>query len=142
MLRASPPKPPDHLPLPENAMPHWWSIMEAREYAAWTRTDLEHAANLARLFFSIQKLNAELESDDEPDIVVGSTGQPVINPKHKLLESMTSRATALSRLLHVHAEATAGESRDDKQRSVKQRNLAKKREELEKGDGLLAPPMH
>lgn len=137
MARAVPPSPPDHIHLPEDAMPHWWAIVRAREYNAWTGPDLEHAANLACCLYDCERLRRELR--EEGDTLVNAKGTPVMNPKHALLEQLSRRSVALSRLVHVHAEATAGRSDKDAKRSEKQREVADKTGEDD--DGLLAGPV-
>ncbi len=140
MLRAEPPEPPAHLDLPDEARPAWDSIVRAREYNAWTAVDLEHVVNLAICLADLDRLRKEVRR--EGDTIENARGTMVVNPKHALMETLSRRSVALSRMLHVHAEATAGESRDDKKRSGKQRQMAAQREALEDGDGLLAGPMH
>jgi hypothetical protein len=48
----------------------------------------------------------------EGDTLVNAKGTVTLNPKHNLLEVMTRRVIALSKAVHVHAEATQGRSRD------------------------------
>jgi hypothetical protein len=139
MMRAQPPSPPEHLEMPEYVMPHWWAVVRARDYSAWTETDLEHAANLACCLADTEQLRREIR--EEGNVIQNAKGTPVANPKHSLLEQMSRRAVALSKLIHVHAEATAGKSRDDAKRSETQRSAAEKAEEST-GDGLIAPPVH
>ncbi len=43
---------------------------------------------------------------------MNAKGTLSVNPKHTLLESLTRRESALSRAIHVHAEATVGKSED------------------------------
>lgn len=50
--------------------------------------------------------------DVEGDIIKNEPGTPIVNPRHSLLETLSRRSIALSRMLHVHAEATVGNSRD------------------------------
>ena len=136
MARAQPPEPPEHLKVPDEAMPHWWAIVRAREYDAWTGPDLEHAANLACCLNDCERLRHELR--EEGDVIDNKKGTPIVNPKHNLLETLSRRSVALSRMVHVHAEATAGKSRDDAKRSQKQREVSDKT--AEDDDGLLAGP--
>ena len=135
MARAKPPAPPEHIIVPEEAMPHWWSVVRARDYSAWTETDLEHAANLACCLYDCERLRREIR--DEGDTVVNARGTQIVNPKHDLLEKLSRRSVALSRLVHVHAEATAGKSRDDSKRSTKQREVAGAVESADDDDGLI-----
>lgn len=101
---------PEHVVVPEGAMKFWRSITKARAADRWNDSDLEVAAELARTKANIERLNAELEA--EGDVVVNERGTPIVNPKHNLLETLTRRMIALSRVLQVHAEATQGKSRE------------------------------
>lgn len=101
---------PEHVVVPEGAMKFWRSITKARAADRWNDSDLEVAAELARTKANIERLNAELES--EGDVVINERGTPIVNPKHNLLETLTRRMIALSRVLQVHAEATQGKSRE------------------------------
>lgn len=116
-------------------MPHWWDVITCREYEAWTTSDLEHAANLTRVLWRMECVWRDIQV--EPDTVPGASGNMVLNPKHKLLESLTSRSVLLSRLLHIHANATEGPSRDQVPRSVKQREMAAK---ASGADNLISKP--
>lgn len=84
--------------------------MLARARDTWTDADLTTAAGLARSQADIERLQTEV--DAEGFTIPSGNGTPIVNPKHKLLETLTRRAVSLSRVLHVHAEATVGRSRD------------------------------
>lgn len=103
-------EPPAHVNLRPRDLPFWNSIVSARARSLWDDSDLELAANLARCKADIEKLQGEI--DVEGDIVTNERGTPIINPRHNLLEVLSRRAVALSRMIHVHAEAKQGESRD------------------------------
>lgn len=125
---------PKHLKLRGCDLPFWRAIIDARETRSWNNTDLAKAANLARCQADIERLSDELMH--EGDIIINERGTPIVNPKHNLLETLSRREVALSRVLHVHTEATVGRSRDSAPRSKAQKA---KREALEKvqGDGLI-----
>lgn len=109
-VALGPHEPPQHVKLRECDRPFWTAIMQARARDTWTDIDLTTAATLARTQADIEKLQADVEK--EGFTIPSGNGTPIINPKHKLLETMTRRAVALSRVLHVHAEATVGKSED------------------------------
>ena len=71
--------------------------------------DFFRSGRIFRTFADIERLTEEIQT--EGDIVVNDRGTQIINPKHTLLETLTRRVMAASRILHVHAEATVGESR-------------------------------
>jgi hypothetical protein len=101
-------EPPAHVTLRPADNPFWQAIMRARARDTWTDSDLSLAAALARAQADIERLQTEL--DNEGDVLTAGNGNPILNPKHKLLETITRRAISLARLLHVHAEATVGKS--------------------------------
>lgn len=111
-------EPPIWVIVPREAMPYWRSITSARAADAWNDSDLETAAELARTKHNIERINTELAI--EGDIIVNERGTPIVNPKHNLLETLTRRMVALSRMLQVHAEATQGKSRDQVARNQAQ----------------------
>ncbi len=103
-------QPPAYISLRPGDLPFWDAIMLARARDTWTDSDLATAAGLARSQADIEKLQAAV--DVEGFTIPSGNGTPIVNPKHKLLETLTRRAVSLSRVLHVHAEATVGRSRD------------------------------
>jgi hypothetical protein len=136
MASAKMPEPPPWIHLPDEALPVWESIVRARDYTSWTAIDLEHAANLACALADLERLRRETRA--EGDTLRNERGTMVVNPKHSLMETLSRRSVALSRMLHVHAEATTGESRHQKQRSQKQRELSQAIDATD--DGLIARP--
>jgi hypothetical protein len=102
--------PPAHIRLRDIDIPYWNSIVLARAADTWTDIDLAHAANLAHCQADINRIQEELE--DEDDIVTNAKGTKVVNPKHALLNTLSVRSMALSAKLHVHAAATVGRSAD------------------------------
>jgi len=105
---AGPLQPPEHVTLRPGDLPFWESIVLARARDRWDTSDLEIAANLARCKADIERLQGEI--DNEGDVIENARGTPIVNPKHQLLETLSRRAVALSRMLHVHAEAKQGQS--------------------------------
>lgn len=97
--------PPAHVTLRPGDRPFWNAIMTARARDTWTDTDLATAANLARSQADVERLQAELYA-------TGYTIDGKANPLAAIIETLTRRAVALSRVLHVHAEATVGKSED------------------------------
>lgn len=138
MLNARPPALPDHINLRPQDIPYWDSIISARELSSWTLPELDHVANLARCKADIERIQAEIQ--EEGDTVENRRGTPIVNPKHGLIETLTRRSVALTRLLMVHAQATVGDTSE-----VKKRNAASKEireQHLENDDDLFARPKH
>lgn len=118
-------KPPAHLNLRPRDLPFWAAIIDAR--ATWTDVDLSHAANLARCQSDIEFLQNEIS--EQGNTLKNERGTEVSNPRHVLLETLTRRSVALSRMLQVHAGATVGEaklSRGKNEQKAKSLNAAKK----------------
>lgn len=88
----------------------WSLIIRARAREEWSETDLQHAANLARCFADIERVQQALEIDG--DTVANTRGTLIVNPKHQLLEMLTRRSVYLSRLLHIHAGVVMGNPAD------------------------------
>lgn len=101
----SPIQPPAHITLREADRPFWDAVMQARARDTWTESDLALAASLARAYGDIETLQAQIDADGF--IIDGKA-----NPAVAILEALTRRAVSLSRLLHVHAQATVGRSED------------------------------
>ena len=129
--------PPAHCRLRPRDMPFWRSIVKARDAKLWTDADLENAANLARAKSDIEKIQAEL--DVEGDVIRNQRGTPIVNPKHQLLETLSRKCLALSRMLHVHAEATSGKARDEKPKNKATKDAQAILSDLE-DDDLIARP--
>ena len=85
--------PPDHVTLPDGALPYWRALMANRARHKWNDADLATAALLA----TTQMQAVELMGDIEQAALVDKLGR---------------RIALLSKLLHVHAEATQGRARE------------------------------
>ena len=133
-----PHEPPKHVKLPEEAYPFWLSLMEARAKHKWNASDLETAANLARCKYDIELIQGEIYQ--EGNTVVNQKGTPVVNPKHNLLEVLTRRSVALSRVLHVHAEATLGKAKDQVKGNDAAKGARAAKEQAEEDE--LVPGLH
>ena len=128
-------EPPAHIKLRDIDWPFWYSITKARISNFWTDADLELAANLARCKGDIERLQDEC--DITPYTYQTPTGTEKIHPTHDLLEKKIRLAVSLSRALHVHAEATGGKSRTERNA-----NTAAPERTQAQGDDLLAKPRH
>jgi hypothetical protein len=133
------PKVPAHVRLRKTDKPFWDAVVRAREYSSWTDNDLVLAGNLARCMADIERLQTEI--DAEGDVIVNARGTQIMNPKHSLLETLSRRSVALSRMLQVHAQATQGESREQKKRNQSHRKSLQVVESIS-NDDLIAKPMH
>lgn len=99
-------EPPGAVRLRDGDRAYWDTIVRARAANEWSEPDLMHAANLARCLHDIERISGEVAA--EGDVIENARGTPVLNPKHSLLEVLSRRAVALTRLLQMHAQARLG----------------------------------
>ena len=85
--------PPDHVTLPDGALPYWHALMANRARHKWNDADLATAALLATTQMQANELMADIE-------------------QAALVDKLGRRIALLSKLLHVHAEATQGRARE------------------------------
>ena len=97
--------PPAHVALREGDRPFWNAIVTSRARDTWTLPDLCTAGNMARAQADIERLQVQLDAEGYM-----LDGKP--NPVAALVDVLTRRTVALSRALHVHAQATVGRSAD------------------------------
>lgn len=90
---AGPLEPPAHVTLPDAARPFWDALMRNRPRHRWNDADLATAALLAVSQWQATTLMADVEQ------------LPAV-------DKLARRIMALSRLLHVHPEATQGRARE------------------------------
>ena len=135
------PMPPEHCRLTEKHMPFWIALMQARQGVKWTDADLEIAALCARCKCKIEELEILLER--QGDIIVNARGTQIANPLHQILEVHCRRMASLSRMLHVHAEATSGKAKKEKARNSASQELQDAVNDLQSDDedGLI-PGVH
>lgn len=82
-------RPPEHVPLPDGALPFWEAITRNRPRHRWNDADLATAALLAVSQMQALEAMADLE-------------------QVALVDKLGRRIALLSKLLNVHAEATIG----------------------------------
>lgn len=98
-------EPPGHVYVPDGVRPFWDALMRNRPRHRWNDADLTTAAILARAQCDVERLQGEIAHEGD---MVGDR----VNPKHGLVDKLGRRIVTLSRLLHVHPEATTGRARD------------------------------
>lgn len=86
-------EPPAHVTVPEEARPFWDALMRNRPRHKWNDADLGNAAILAVTQSQVHRLIGDME-------------------QAALVDKLTRRIMSLSRLLHVHPEATQGRAQD------------------------------
>ena len=97
-------EPPDCVLIEDGDRPFWAAIMRARARAEWTEADLIHAANLARCMAEIDSESRILRA--EGAVITNEKGTPVVNPRHTVLERLSGRSLALTRILQMQGSAT------------------------------------
>ena len=124
---------PEHLPFFD-------TIVRARAPGEWSEVDLLHAANLSRTLSDIERLSDEVAT--EGDTVTNARGTMIANAKHGLLEILSRRAFALTKLLQIHSVARNGptENLAKKRGAVKAARETLAHTEAEDDDDLLARP--
>jgi hypothetical protein len=125
--------PPNHVSVPNAAKPFYDAIVRAR--LEWTEVDLAHAANLARCQADIEINEIMLKA--EGAVITNAKGMPVMNPRHAILEQLSRRSVALSRMLQVHAIATVGPTEDQRGKNTAKRKAI---ESFSEEDDLIARP--
>jgi hypothetical protein len=112
--------------------PFWDSIIAVRPPHAWRDSDLEVAAELARLKCQIEKLQRKLRT--QPFTIEDGSGVEKPNPLYKLLESLVGKSISLARSINVHAPSER-ELRKDREQLKKVQGTLEARESL--SDGLI-----
>lgn len=126
--------PPCFITLTEYQMNFWGAIMRSKAYDSWTEFDLIQAANLAIEQATIQELNEEI-SKEGATVIKDGTNTTIPNPKFDAKIKATDLTIRLSRIIHVHSEATGGRAKDGRGKNTGER---KARESIGKGSPLLA----
>lgn len=130
--------PPDFIKLSDFDMHFWRAIMNSKAYETWTEFDLIQAANLAISQATIQKLTEEIKAEGVL-VKKEGTNTTIPNPKIDAKIKEVDLSIRLSRIIHVHAEATGGRAKDarGKNRSVRDaRNVMTGGSPLLAGGGL------
>lgn len=103
---AKPPiEPPACINLRPADRPFWDRIVTSKARDNWTEIDLVTAGHLARAQADIEILQQQIDSD-------GYVVDGKVNPAAQMLETLSKRTIALTRVLQVHALATVGRSAD------------------------------
>lgn len=102
--------PPSNVPLTEEDLPFFASVIDEFARTEWTAHQLELAALLAR---KMRMLRDELASlDDEGFTCTTSSGNPCQNPRLGGVRMLDTSIMATRRSLQLHARAKGGEARD------------------------------
>ena len=125
--------PPANVPLDENDLRFFESIVAEFARADWTAHSLEVAALLARTMADLEREQRLMR--EEGSIVHTEKGTPVINPRKTAVQMNASTISSYRRSLQLHARAQGGEARETGKRKSTNVGL---QDDLD--DNLLARP--
>lgn len=125
-------EPPSNVPLLEEDLPFFASVIAEFARAEWTEHQLELAAMLARTMADVEREQRTVRA--EGFIAVRENGTTVENPRSRIVKGLTGDILSLRRSLSLHARAKNGEARD-----VGKRRAQAKANEFDE-DELLARP--
>lgn len=100
--------PPDHVPLEDEDMPFWNSVIAEFARSEWTDHQLELAAMLARTMRDLENEQTELRA--EGSIMHSEKGTPVVNPRKTMIQMHAGTILSFRRSLQLNALAH-GDSR-------------------------------
>jgi hypothetical protein len=130
-------EPPAYVGIMSEALPFWYDIVNTRHIDSWTPNDLIMAGTLAQVYYDIQKYTAIVNKNSR--LIKDNQDQVKVSPMHKVLVDLVAQAQSLARTLQVHARATQGESREQKNRNA----VFYEAKRITQGDDdLLAKPRH
>lgn len=125
--------PPSNVPLTDQDMPFFASVIDEFARSEWTAHQLELAAMMAK---KMRLLRDELETlEAEGFVGMSAGGSPCQNPRLGGVRMLDTSIMATRRSLSLHARAKDGEARD-----VGARRDAAKGHEVVASDELLARP--
>ena len=116
------------------------AIVRARVATDWAEADLVHVANLARCMADIERTQRLLYK--EGDTLTNGKGTVVANPRHALLETLSRRAMAMTRLLQIHAAASGVDTRGQAERKKEAMRAANSMDAAADDDLLARPVAH
>ena len=126
--------PPSNVPLTDEDLPFFASVIDEFARSEWTAHQLELAAMLARDMCDRAAAQRKLRAEGE--VVISEKGHRSVNPLRTTVQALAGSIYAGRRSLQLHARARAGEARDTGAR----RAQAKEIEGGISDDDLLARP--
>ncbi|MTH96653.1 terminase small subunit [Roseibium sp. RKSG952] len=127
--------PPSNVPLEDEDLPFFASVIAEFARSEWTAHQLELAALMARTMADLEREQRCLR--DEGSVVLTEKGTPVVNPRKAVVQMHASTILSMRKSLSLHARAKEGEARD----AAKRRKQAKAIEDNNPlDDDLLARP--
>jgi hypothetical protein len=103
-------QPPAHVPLTDDELPFWRSLLGEMAKAEWSAHQLELAALTAR---DMAFLSSELRRlQEEGSVLFTGKGSAYANPRVSVVHGAQARILAARRSLSIHGRAQGGEARD------------------------------
>lgn len=102
--------PPTNVPLDEEDLPFFRSVIAEYARSEWSAHQLELAAMLARTMADLTREQQLLR--EEGGVAYSDKGTPVANPRKSIVQMHASSILSFRRSLSLHARAQAGEARD------------------------------
>ena len=127
------PDPPVGIKLTKQERVFWDLIIDGKARRAWTIQDMVMAAELARIYYRMQKYSKQCNSRDENKAKAAE----------RLLDKLVRRGKLLCTYLQIHPEATNGKSMRQVDQNEKHRQAKDLREQAsqnESSDDLIARP--
>jgi len=137
MKSQLPVQPPSNVPLTDEDMPFFASVVAEFARSHWTEHALELAAMLARKMCDLEREQRAFR--EEGAVLTTLKGNPAQNPRIGIIRALDTSILATRRSLAIDARAKGGDKRDIDKR-------AKKGKEIEDGvrsatdDDLIARP--
>lgn len=102
--------PPCHVPLAQEDMPFWYSIIEEFAKADWSPHKLDMAAILARTMADLASEQRQLGT--EGAVLQRNDGSQRSNPRLRIVNGLHGQVLAIRRSLGLTGRAKAGSTRD------------------------------
>jgi hypothetical protein len=128
-------EPPETVPLTDDELPLFDSIISEIARADWTSHTIELAAMLAKMMADYIRESDLLRV--EGAVTVGGMGGPVPNPRKQIVQMNAANIVSFRRSLALHARAQGGNARD-----IAKRRAIAKSFEAEFDDDELIPHPH
>ena len=113
-IMDGPPQVPAEADVPPEAMAFWSAIINSKDYAMWTPSDLVIAADLARVSYEIEEYSKMVTNHRR---LLQDGDKVTVSPVHKILLDLQNYRINLCRTLQIHARATHGESQHQNKRN-------------------------
>lgn len=136
--------PPEHVPLEDDDMPFWHSVIGEFARIEWTDHQLELAAMLARTMADLTREMQDLRT--EGSILITEKGTPVVNPRKSIVQMNAATILSFRRSLAMHAIGKTPDSRNiaDRRKATKdtEQDLDANGNPLQDDDDLINTPTH